>query len=173
MTLPASLMKLPKWLAGGVLSVLVLIGAAVAWIYYANSIEETPTCISFKASGALDAEAKVLAALPGVVESVGMKLTAERGASKVWQSDKATVTVYLSRDSGDYSVFVCQKQRSDALWQDVAKRVEQLLQGIPATALLQRNNRDFKCDPNCMAPLSMPIDFDLLNRTMLAHGGGS
>jgi len=173
MTPPPSVTKLLKWLAWTALSVFLMIGATVAWIYHANSIEETPTCISFKASGALDVRAKVLAALPGVVESAGMKLKAQRDGSKVWQSSKATVTVYSSRNSWDYSVFVCQKQRSEAHWQDVVKRVEQLLQGSPATAWLQRNNRDFNCDPNCTASLPMPIDFDLLNRTMLVHGPGS
>ncbi|HYD79580.1 MAG TPA: hypothetical protein VEC06_07215 [Paucimonas sp.] len=173
MTSRALLVKLSRLGAAGVLAALVLVAAAVGWIYHAISIEETPTCINFKASGTVDARSKVLADLQLAVESAGMVLEAERDMSKVWQSAKASVSYYGNRDSGEYSIFVCQEQRTGTLWQDIAKRVEQLLQGGAVIVWLQRNNRDFKCDPNCTVPLTVPIDFERLNRTVLADTSDS
>jgi hypothetical protein len=72
MTSRPFLMKFSKWAASGALAVLVLIAAGVGWIYYANSIEETPTCISFRVAGTIDAKAKVLTALQGVVEPLSL-----------------------------------------------------------------------------------------------------
>jgi hypothetical protein len=101
-----------------------------------------------------------------------MTLKAKLDTSMLWESSQATVSFYSSPDSGDYSMFVCTKKRDARLWQQVAQRVEQLPQGnvTTATAWLQRNNRDFRCDPNCTVQVRMPLDFEQLNRTVLARG---
>lgn len=32
---------------------------------------------------------------------------------------------------------------------------------------LQMNDRDFRCNPNCITDVPLPIDFERLNRTLL------
>ena len=165
-------MKIFKWGAGIFFALVLLISLGVGGIYYANSIEETPTCISFKVSGPANTANKVLSDLQSVIDSVGMKLKTKRDTSLVWESPRATVSYYSNREVGGYSIFVCSKKRNAKLWQEVSIRVEELLQrnAAAASAWLQRNNRDFKCDPNCTTQVSMPLDFEQLNRTLLVNG---
>jgi len=172
MTSSPTPMKFSRWAASGALAVLFLAVAGVGWIYYVNSIKETPTCISFKVAGTVDGKAKVLEALQGVVESAGMTLKAKHDASMVWEGPQTTVSYYSNLESGDYTIFVCTRNRDVRAWQEIAALVERALQGkvTTASAWLQRNNRDFKCDPNCTVQVRMPLDFEQLNRTVLARG---
>ncbi|PTU31938.1 hypothetical protein [Stenotrophobium rhamnosiphilum] len=147
-----------------VFAVLSLIAVSALGIYYAISTNKTPTCINFKVSRTT----KLMPVLQGIAQRTGM--TSTRGNNE-WASSETQMSYYPDQVDGDYMVLVCQEQARTKSWQHVAKQVEIEFENnaTAVTAALQRNDREFKCKPNCDVGLSRPLDFEQLNRTLLAH----
>ncbi|WAC74686.1 hypothetical protein OU995_08295 [Roseateles sp. SL47] len=168
--------KLFNWAVILFFAVLLLIFAGAVALYYTGfRVKEAPTCANFRASVPAERANKVLPDLQSVIEAAGLKLKPEvqRDTYARWESDRAKVSYYANRESKDSSLFVCSNNSDPKLWQEVAVKMEQVLQrdAITVKAWLQLNDNDFKCNPNCVIDVPMPLDFEKLNRTLLVPKG--
>ncbi|WP_209534473.1 MULTISPECIES: hypothetical protein [unclassified Herbaspirillum] len=157
-------------LGAGAFLVVVLLALVVgAMLYYtAFRIEETPTCMNFRASVPARMAGKIRTDLQDVI-GPDLKIRIKDETAIRWESDRATVSYYSGREGEDHSIFVCSNNHDAKLWQDIAVKVEKVLERDSAmfSVWLQMNDRDFRCNPNCITDVPLPIDFERLNRTLL------
>ena len=157
-----------KWMAMLLGAAGLLLGATAMWLNDAHDVEALPTCVTFQSSGPSESMDKVMGELLAIARDGGLYATPEAPMS--WTSVRAEMSYSASgMEPVSCQISVCSKNSDAHEWQDVAKKVEDVLRMNTDTvsASMQRSNREFNCHPRCVADVAVPIDFETLNRTLL------